>query len=230
MLGTIANTAAIILGSVIGLIFKGNISLRYQDSIIKANGLTILLIGLLSATKTQDLMIVIFSMILGTLLGEWIDIEKRLEKLGDYLGKRFSKSESGLANAFVTASLVFCVGSMAIVGALKSGLLGDHQTLYAKAVLDGITSIIFASSMGIGVIFSAGAVFLYQGLITIAASALKHVLIESVILEMSAVGGLLIMGLGFNLLEFKRIKVGNMLPAMFMPLIFYIIKLILSLA
>lgn len=230
MLGTIANTAAIILGSVIGLIFKGNISLRYQDSIIKANGLTILLIGLLSATKTQDLMIVIFSMILGTLLGEWIDIEKRLEKLGDHLGKRFSKSESGLANAFVTASLVFCVGSMAIVGALKSGLLGDHQTLYAKAVLDGITSIIFASSMGIGVIFSAGAVFLYQGLITIAASALKHVLIESVILEMSAVGGLLIMGLGFNLLEFKRIKVGNMLPAMFMPLIFYIIKLILSLA
>ncbi len=230
MLGTIANTAAIILGSVIGLIFKGNISLRYQDSIIKANGLTILLIGLLSATKTQDLMIVIFSMILGTLLGEWIDIEKRLEKLGDQLGKRFSKSESGLANAFVTASLVFCVGSMAIVGALKSGLLGDHQTLYAKAVLDGITSIIFASSMGIGVIFSAGAVFLYQGLITIAASALKHVLIESVILEMSAVGGLLIMGLGFNLLEFKRIKVGNMLPAMFMPLIFYIIKLILSLA
>lgn len=225
MLGTIANTAAIILGSVIGLIFKGNISLRYQDSIIKANGLTILLIGLLSATKTQDLMIVIFSMILGTLLGEWIDIEKRLEKLGDHLGKRFSKSESGLANAFVTASLVFCVGSMAIVGALKSGLLGDHQTLYAKAVLDGITSIIFASSMGIGVIFSAGAVFLYQGLITIAASALKHVLIESVILEMSAVGGLLIMGLGFNLLEFKRIKVGNMLPAMFMPLIFYIIKL-----
>lgn len=230
MLGTIANTAAIILGSVIGLIFKGNISLRYQDSIIKANGLTILLIGLLSATKTQDLMIVIFSMILGTLLGEWIDIEKRLEKLGDQLGKRFSKSESGLANAFVTASLVFCVGSMAIVGALKSGLLGDHQTLYAKAVLDGITSIIFASSMGIGVIFSAGAVFLYQGLITIAASSLKHVLIESVILEMSAVGGLLIMGLGFNLLEFKRIKVGNMLPAMFMPLIFYIIKLILSLA
>lgn len=230
MLGTIANTAAIILGSVIGLIFKGNISLRYQDSIIKANGLTILLIGLLSATKTQDLMIVIFSMILGTLLGEWIDIEKRLEKLGDHLGKRFSKSESGLANAFVTASLVFCVGSMAIVGALKSGLLGDHQTLYAKAVLDGITSIIFASSMGIGVIFSAGAVFLYQGLITIAASALKHVLIESVILEMSAVGGLLIMGLGFNLLEFKRIKVGNMLPAMFMPLIFYIIKLVLSLA
>lgn len=230
MLGTITNTAAIILGSVIGLIFKGNISLRYQDSIIKANGLTILLIGLLSATKTQDLMIVIFSMILGTLLGEWIDIEKRLEKLGDHLGKRFSKSESGLANAFVTASLVFCVGSMAIVGALKSGLLGDHQTLYAKAVLDGITSIIFASSMGIGVIFSAGAVFLYQGLITIAASALKHVLIESVILEMSAVGGLLIMGLGFNLLEFKRIKVGNMLPAMFMPLIFYIIKLILSLA
>lgn len=230
MLGTIANTAAIILGSVIGLIFKGNISLRYQDSIIKANGLTILLIGLLSATKTQDLMIVIFSMILGTLLGEWIDIEKRLEKLGDHLGKRFSKSESGLANAFVTASLVFCVGSMAIVGALKSGLLGDHQTLYAKAVLDGITSIIFASSMGIGVIFSAGAVFLYQGMITIAASALKHVLIESVILEMSAVGGLLIMGLGFNLLEFKRIKVGNMLPAMFMPLIFYIIKLVLSLA
>jgi uncharacterized membrane protein YqgA involved in biofilm formation len=125
---------------------------------------------------------------------------------------------------FVTASLVYCVGAMAIVGSLESGLSGNHQTLFAKSLLDGIGSILFASTLGVGVLFSAVSVFIYQGAITLAASILKQFLIPGVVVQMSAVGGLLIMGIGFNLLEIKKLKIANMLPAIFIPLIYQILK------
>ncbi|MDW7672098.1 MAG: DUF554 domain-containing protein, partial [Bacillota bacterium] len=125
-----------------------------------------------------------------------------------------------VARGFVAASLIFCVGAMAIVGALESGLTGNHETLYAKSLLDGVSSIIFASTLGIGVLFSAASVFVYQGAITLAAGALASVLLDAVILEMAAIGGLLIMGIATNILEFKRIPVGNMLPAIFIPLLY----------
>lgn len=226
MLGTIVNAAAIIGGSLIGLLFKGGIPNKYNDTIIKANGLSVLLIGIMSAIKTQNVLLVIFSMVIGSIIGEFLNIEDRLDHLGDFIGKKLGDNDGGIAKGFVTASLLFCVGSMAIVGALQSGLSGDHQTLFAKSVLDGITAIIFTSTLGIGVIFSAVAVFIYQGIITLAASGMKIFLIETVILEMSAIGGLLIIALGLNLLEIKRIKVGNMLPAMFIPLIYHIGKTI----
>ncbi|MCT4605098.1 MAG: DUF554 domain-containing protein [Marinisporobacter sp.] len=226
MLGTIVNALAIIGGSLIGLLFRGGIPEKYNETILKANGLSVLLIGVIGAIKTQNVLLVIFSMVIGSILGEFLRIEDNLDRLGGYIGNKMGDQEGGIAKGFVTASLLFCVGSMAIVGSLQSGLSGDHQTLFAKSVLDGITSVVFASTLGMGVIFSSIAVFIYQGIITLAASSMKVFLTEAVIGEMSAVGGLLIMALGFNMLAFKRIKVGNMLPAMFIPLIYYIGKMI----
>lgn len=225
MLGTIVNAAAILVGSLIGLVFNKNIKQNYSDIMLKAVSLTIVLIGISNALKTKNLMIVIFSMVIGAIIGEFLDIEGRLDKLGAFIETKFKGSKNNISKGFVTSSLVYCVGSMAIIGALESGLSGNHQTLFAKSTLDGISAIVFSSSMGIGVALSAVSVFIYQGSITILSSMLSNVLIPSVIAEMSATGGLLILGLGFNMLEFNRIKVGNMLPAIFMPLIFYLFQM-----
>lgn len=226
MLGTVVNALAIIGGSMVGLFFRGGIPDRYNETIIKAVSLSVLLIGVMGAIKTQDMMLVIFSMVIGSIIGELLKIEDNLDKLGVFIGNKLGSNEGSVAKGFVTASLLFCVGSMAIVGALQSGLSGNHQTLFAKSILDGIMSVVFSSTLGIGVIFSSVAVFLYQGAITILASYMKDFLTEEVVREMSAVGGLLIMALGFNMLDFKRIKVGNMLPAIFIPIIYYIGKVI----
>jgi len=176
------------------------------------------------ALKTDAILLVIFSLVIGSLIGEFINIENRLEQLGKRLEARFSKPGSGIAKGFVVASLVFCVGSMAIVGSLESGLTGNHQTLFAKSALDGLFSIIFASTLGLGVLFSSVSVFIYQGTITLTSSLMKPFLIPAVINQMSGVGGILIMAIGINLLEIQKIKVGNMLPAIFIPLVYYMIK------
>lgn len=226
MWGTIVNALAIIAGSLVGILFRGGIPDKYNETVMKGMGLSVVLIGMMGGLKTQELVLVIFSLAIGSIVGEMLRIEDNLEGLGNWLENKMGGKEGGIAKGFVAASLLFCVGSMAIVGSLESGLTGNHQTLYAKSVLDGITSIVFTSTLGIGVIFSAGALFLYQGFITLTASYMKIFLTEEVIREMSAIGGLLIMAIGFNILEFKRIKVGNMLPAIFMPLIYFILKLI----
>jgi len=229
LLGTIVNTAAIIGGSTLGIILKGGIPEKYMNTVMQSISLAVIFIGLKGAMRiedTNDLLLVIFSLAIGSLIGEFLKIEERLEKTAKWIESRFSVAGGGgsISKGFVTASLVFCVGAMAIVGSLESGLNGDHQTLYAKSVLDGISSIVFASSLGIGVIFSAVSVFLYQGLITLTASLIKPFLVPSVVSQMSVTGGLLIMGIGINLLELKRVKVGNMLPAVFVPLIYFMIK------
>jgi uncharacterized membrane protein YqgA involved in biofilm formation len=228
LLGTIVNAVAILAGSLLGLLFRGFIPASYTKSVMQAISLAVILIGLKSALQTDALLVVIFSLALGTVAGEMLNIEGRLNHLGKWFQHRFSKSGEGFAKGFVTASLVFCVGSMAIVGALESGLTANHQTLFAKSVLDGISSIVFASSMGIGVMLSAVAVLIYQGTITLLAAALKPLLTPDVVSQMSAVGGLLIMAIGINLMEIKKIKVGNMLPAIFVPLLYYIIKLLIN--
>ncbi len=224
MLGTIVNTVAIIAGSLIGLFFKGRIPEKYGKTIMHAIGLAVILIGLKAALKTDDILIIIISLAIGSVMGELLCIEDRLERLGKRLGRLVSGDNDGVAKGFVTASLIYCVGAMAIVGALESGLSGNHQTLFAKSLLDGIGSILFASTLGIGVLFSAVSVFLYQGAITLAASTLKPFLIPGVVAQMSAVGGLLILAIGINLLEIKKLKIGNMLPAIFIPLIYQILK------
>jgi len=223
MLGTIVNVAAIAAGSLIGLLFRNGIPQKYNKTVMQAVGLSVVLIGISGALKTDDFLLVIISLASGSILGEWMRIEDRLEAVGKRLGQVIGKEDDGVAKGFVTASLVFCIGAMAIVGSLESGLSGNHQTLFAKSVLDGISSIVFASTLGIGVLFSAVSVLLYQGAITMSAALVKPFLVPEVVAQMSSVGGLLIMAIGFNLLEMKRIRIANMLPAIFIPLIYYII-------
>jgi len=224
MLGTIVNTGAIIAGSLIGLFFKGSIPEKYSKTIMHGIGLAVILIGLKTALKTDDILIIIISLAMGSVIGELLRIEERLEWLGKWMGSLVSRDSEGIAKGFVTASLIYCVGAMAIVGSLESGLSGNHQTLFAKSLLDGIGSILFASTLGVGVLFSAMSVFVYQGAITLAASILKQFLLPGVVVQMSAVGGLLIMAIGISLLEIKKLKIGNMLPAIFLPLIYQILK------
>lgn len=221
MLGTIVNAVAIVIGGVIGVLIKGGLPEKMSNTIMQGVGLCVILIGLLSATEgAPHLMPIIFFIVIGTLIGEGIDIEKKLESFGDHLEKKFASGTSTFSKGFVTASLLYCVGAMAIMGALESGLTNNHEILFAKSVLDGIISIVLASTLGIGVVFSAFSVLLYQGSITLLASALSGVLTDTVIVQMSATGGLLILGLGLSMVLSSKIKVGNMLPAVLLP-IFY---------
>ncbi|MBW2266047.1 MAG: DUF554 domain-containing protein [Deltaproteobacteria bacterium] len=224
MLGTIVNTLSIIVGSLVGLLLRGGIPERYSQIMMHAIGLAVVLIGLKTALETPAILVVILSLAIGSILGEFLRIEDRLEQFGDWLGRRLSKDSKGVAKGFVSTSLLYCVGAMAIVGAMESGLTGNHQTLYAKSILDGIGSVVFASTLGIGVLFSSVSVFVYQGFITLTASFLKQFLLPDVVSQMSAVGGLLIMAIGISLLEIKKIKIGNMLPAIFIPLAYQMLK------
>lgn len=228
MLGTIVNALAIIVGGLIGLLFGKGIADKYKQTILQGVALSVILVGWKSALAADQLLIVIVSMVAGATIGEGLNIEGRLERLGLWLEARVSAGPgSSLARGFVTASLVFCVGSMAIVGSLESGLTGNHQTLFAKSILDGVISIVFASTMGVGVLFSSAAVFLYQGLITLAAVFLKPLLAAATVAQMTAVGGLLIVAIGLNMLGMVKIRVGNLLPAIFLPLVYHLFRLLL---
>ncbi|MCB2294195.1 DUF554 domain-containing protein [Clostridium algoriphilum] len=226
MVGTIVNSLSILVGGLVGSLLKNKISDTHNETIMKALGLCVIIIGLKGALQVNNILLLIISLTLGTLIGEIVNIEKGIENVGTWLDKKIS-SRNELANGFVTASLVFCVGAMAIMGSLEGGLSKNYSILYAKSLLDGIFAIIFSSSLGIGVCFSAISVFIYQGIITLTASLMKPYLIASVVNEMSAVGGLLIVAIGANMLEIKRIKVGNMLPSIFIPLLYYIFKCVI---
>lgn len=221
MFGTVVNTLAIVVGSLLGLLLRGGIPEKYSTTVIHAIGLAVVLIGLKGALQSDAILLIIFCMAIGAWMGEFLAIERRLDRLAKRVEARFSRSSGDFAKGLVTTTLLFCVGSMAIVGALESGLTGNHQTLFAKSVLDGISSIIFASTFGIGVIFSALTVLVYQGAITLSAALVKPLLTPEVVGQMSAIGGLLIMAIGLSLLDIKRIKVANMLPAVFLPLVYY---------
>lgn len=228
MLGTIVNSAAIATGSILGVFLNKGIKEEYKNTIMDGIALIVILIGIMGALKTENLILMTISIALGSIIGEAVKIEKKLDKLGRSLENKFGKGDSNFSKGFVTASLVFCIGAMAIVGSLESGLQGNHSTLFAKSIIDGISSIIFASTLGIGVGFSAVAVFLYQGTITLLASSIKYLLTPETINEMSSVGGLLISAVGINMLGLKKIKVGNMLPAIFIPLIFFALRNLLG--
>lgn len=220
MVGTLINAAAIIVGSLLGLLFGSKISDSMKRVLQLGIGLCVIVIGLQSALETGNTMLVIVSVVLGGVAGSLLKIEKRLDAMGEKLQKRFSAGQSKVGEGFVTATLIFCVGAMAVTGALDSGLRGDHSTLVAKSMLDGVTSMILASTLGWGVMLSALAVFIYQGGIALAASLIAPLLSNArTITEMSAVGGVLIMGIGLNMIGNKEhIPVGDLLPAIFMPL------------
>lgn len=212
--GTLVNVAAVIVGSLIGRWTGRFLSAQMRQTIMAGLGLAVLLIGLQLALKSQQLMIVIGSLIFGGLIGELIGIEKRLENFGLGLQKRFTGLGT-IAEGFVTSSLLFCVGAMAIMGALQDGLGGNPTILYAKSALDGVAAIALTSTLGIGVLFSIVPLLLYQGSITLAAELSKTILTEPVIVEMNAVGGLLIVAISLDLIGVKRLPVGNLLPAIF---------------
>ena len=220
MLGTIVNSSAIIVGAFIGILIKNGIKDKYKSTIMDGIGLSVVIIGIMSGIKANNIIIIIGSIVVGSIIGEIIDIDLKLEHLGNKMEKWFGKGDSNFSKGFVTASLVYCIGAMAIVGSLESGISGNHEILFAKSILDGISAIIFASTLGIGVAFSAIPVFIYQGVITLLANVVKDLLTIEVINEMSAVGGILILAIGINILGIKKIKVANMLPAIFIPLIY----------
>ena len=176
--------------------------------------------GVGGAISSNNMLIVIISIAIGAVIGEAIDIEERLERFGLSIEKRFS-SNNPIAQGFVTATLLFCTGSMAILGAIQGGLLGNHETLLIKSILDGVISVIFAATLGIGVILSSVSVFLYQGAIAVSSSFLQDILTDAVIQDLSAVGGVLLMGLGLKMLGAIELKVGNLIPALFVPVIIY---------
>lgn len=225
MLGTVVNAIAVIVGGIAGFLLKKGIPERYKEAIMQAVGLSVLVIGLLGALKTDNILLMVFSMVIGVIIGEAAKIEDKLGNLGKRLEDKFGDKEGGIVKGFVTGSLIYCIGAMAVMGALESGLTGRHEILFTKSLLDGITAIVFASTLGIGVAFSSIVVFIYQGLITVMAAFIKPFLTECVIREMSAVGGLLIMAISFNIMEIKKIRVGNMLPAIFIPVFYYILQL-----
>ena len=220
MIGTLINVIAILLGTGAGLLLRKGIPERLRDTVVFGQGLCVNLIGLSGALKTADVTGIIICMVVGSLLGAAINIEGRLDSLGKAIERRVSPNagEGSIAKGFVTASLVFCVGAMAIVGAMDSGLRGDHSTLIAKSILDGVFAIFFTSSLGVGVGLSAVAVLIYQGAIALLAGWIEPLLTDAIITEMSAVGGLLITGIGLNMIYDKHIPVGNMLPAIFLPM------------
>lgn len=221
MLGSIVNSIAIILGSILGVLLNKGIKDQYKKTIMDGVGLAVIVIGITGSIKSENTILVIISIVLGSIIGEAINIQQRLDNLGERLENQFGKEGSSFSKGFVTASLVYCIGAMAIVGALESGLSGNHSTLFAKSVIDGITAVIFASTLGIGVAFSAIPVLLYEGTITLLASSIKDYLTPQVITEMSAIGSILIIGIGINILNIRKISVGNMLPSVFIPLIYF---------
>ena len=222
LLGSLVNSAAIILGGSIGLALKKGLSDRIASAVMNALALCVLYIGVSGMLKGENILITILSMVFGTLVGEWIDLDKKINQLGDEIESRVSSEnkEHSVSNGFVTASLLFCVGAMAIVGALQSGLTGNHVTLFAKSLIGGIAAIVMASSLGIGVLLSAGLILVYEGGITLFANVLAPLLTDSVINEMTCVGSLLIVGLALNMLKLTNLKIMNYAPAVFFPILF----------
>lgn len=218
MLGTIVNALAISLGSLFGILLKKGIPEKISDLIMKAVGLCIFYVGFTGALEGKNTLVMIISMALGAIIGGALDLDDKLIRLGNFFERKLSKnSEKGtLAEGFVTASLLFCVGAMAIVGPLQSGLLNDNSTLFTKSILDGISSIIFASQFGFGVILSALAVILYQGSIALLAQWVAPLLSDAAVCEMTCVGSLLIIGISFNMIGITKLKVMNFVPAIFL--------------
>lgn len=223
LVGTLVNTATVVAGSLIGL-FLGNIlPERLRDTVMKGLGLCTLFIGITGMLGGENALITIISIAVGAIVGELCDLDGHLNHFAGRLEKRFQKTggKTSLAEGFVTASLVFCVGAMTIVGALNDGLTGDHTMLFTKATLDFVSSMIFASSLGVGVLMAAVAVFAIEGGIACLASLVAPVLQQnaSVIPEMTVVGSVLIMGLGLNLIGVTKLKVMNYVPAIFLPIL-----------
>lgn len=220
MKGTLVNVAAILAGSSLGLLLKKGIPGTYQKTIVKTLGLAVSVIGIEMALKTSNIMIVITSLILGVICGEFFDLDGKIHKLGNWLTATFKKihnknseNSTNVGEGFVTASLLYCIGAMAVVGSIQDGLTGDTKILYAKSLLDGTMSIALAATLGVGVALSSISVLIYQGAFTLISGILAPFLSDFVINELAATGGVLIIGIALTMLEATKIKLANSLPA-----------------
>jgi uncharacterized membrane protein YqgA involved in biofilm formation len=233
MFGTIVNTAAIIIGAGIGIFLKKGLPERMADTLMKGLGLCTLYLGISGSLKGDNVLVLILSIVIGAVIGEAVDLDEKLNRLGKSLEKRFAKKAASepkpsgsrphptIAEGFITASLLFCVGALAIVGSLQSGLTGNHEMLYSKSMLDFVAAAIFASTLGIGVMFSAGLVLVYQGAITLLSQWVAPYLSDIVIAEMTCAGSVIIIGLALNMLGITKLKVMNYVPAIFLPAVLY---------
>jgi len=212
--GTLVNTGAVVAGSLLGVVIGKRLPDRIKTIVMQALGLSVILIGLQMALSGTRPLLVIGSLLLGAITGELLDIEGRIAAMGEWLKRRFRSESPTFVQGFVTASVLYCTGAMVIVGAIRDGTVGDPSILYIKSLLDGVASIAFASSLGVGVAFSALSVFAIQGTITLLASKLAFLQGPGVIEAVTATGGLLILGIGINILEIKQIRVGNLVPAL----------------
>ena len=221
MLGTIVNCMAVLAGGAIGLLLKKGIPERISRTLMDGVALVVLYIGIKGIMEGNKILVIILSVFLGGVLGSLIDIDKGMNRLGDFAQKKLSRETGGMkfSEGFVSASLLFCIGAMAVVGSLQSGLTGNHETLFAKALIDGVTAVILASTLGAGVLLSAVPVLLYQGLITCLAQVLSPVLATDIVNEMNCVGSLLIIGISLNMLKLTKLKLANFLPAIFLPIL-----------
>jgi uncharacterized protein len=232
MTGTLLNIATVLIGGMLGLFFGARISEQFKSSVIAGMGLFAFAMGVQMFLKTENPLIVLGSLLIGVLLGEWWRIEDGLRNLGTWLEKRIARDESPEGSArfvrgFLTASLLFCVGPMTILGSIQDGLTGDYSLLAVKSVLDGFAALAFTSTLGIGVLFSSLVILIYQGGISLLAGALSVIVTNAMMAEMTATGGVILMGLAISsLLEIKPIRVGNFIPALAVaPLIVWILSL-----
>ncbi len=219
MEGTLINAAAVILGSIAGLLIHSRLPKRIIHIVFQGIGLFTLFLGINMATKTSNFLIMIFSIVIGSIIGELLDIDKSVNRFGEWLKKKVKSKNDKFSEGFVTSFLLFCMGSMTILGAFEEGLGGEPNLLLAKSVLDMFGSIILSASLGIGVIFSVIPLVIYQGGLTLFAGSLTGFLTDPIISELTAVGGLLLIGLGINILEIKKIKILNMIPSLIVVVI-----------
>lgn len=226
MLGTIVNAIAIIVGSFIGILFSKKISAEISEVITNAAGIVTLIIGFQMAFEMQNIIYIAFSLILGGILGTWWDIDGKILSIGRFLEHHFGKknrkdeNESQFAYAFLNASVLFCVGAMAIVGSFKAGTEGDYTMLYTKSVLDGFMALVFSAAMGIGTAFSALSIFVYQGLLTLGSQFIKPWVSTQMIAELTGIGGAFVIMIGINLLALKKLKTANYLPGLIVLVLF----------
>ncbi|MCC7117608.1 MAG: DUF554 domain-containing protein [Anaerolineales bacterium] len=232
MTGTFLNIAAVLIGGTFGLFFGARIPDRLKSTVVAGMGLFTLAMGLQMFLDSENQLIVLGALLLGALTGEFLGVEDRLQAFGEFLEKRFSKESetsegSNFIRGFMVSSLLFCIGPMTILGSIQDGLTGDYKLLAIKSTLDGFASIAFASTLGPGVLFSSIVILIYQGGLSLLATQLSQVITDTMINELTATGGVLLLGLGLsNMLEIKKIRVGNLLPALFFaPLIVWLISL-----
>ncbi len=228
LFGTIINGILIIIGSIIGLFFT-RIPERYKETVVHGIGLAVILIGLQMAFLTENIILVLVSLLFGAIIGEFLHIEEGLNRFGMWLGSKFTTEgdATSISQGFITGTMILCIGAMSIIGALDSGIRGDHEVLITKGVIDGFTALVLTTTLGFGVMLSVIPVVLYQGIIAIFAAQIENwvpeAMLSGLILEITSVGGLLIVAIGLSLLKIKQIRVANLMPAIVLVVIFYFI-------